>query len=187
MLALKKHVQILFLLLILIFIHLATSKCENQKDFDELNQQVKDQKIEILALKSCTDVLYKKHGYFVASKNLNYFHAEELCKKFDSHLPYKRAKTLTDRNKIAKMLANKDWSNINGTFWIGLKKGNEGKFLWLNDEAVDNTKVGWMNGEPNNAKNDENCVHTNFNKNANHEINDEKCNMMFTVVCEKKC
>ena len=80
--------------------------------------------------------------------------------------------------------------------WIGLYRKADNKFYWIDDTPLAGQYSAWMSGEPNNAKLDENCVHT-YNHMKNKvpgKWNDEECNFSKAshyrsapvVLCQKK-
>jgi hypothetical protein len=73
----------------------------------------------------------------------------------------------------------------NHLYWIGLTaEQNEGDFVWSStNESV--TFTDWNEGEPNNNRGHENCVHLELGR-LNRRWNDRQCNSSFLfALCQK--
>ena len=74
----------------------------------------------------------------------------------------------------------------NDDVWIGLSDiEREGHFKWLDGVLAAN--VGWVDGEPNDYDNNEDCVHINLGgRFLPNTINDIPCSAAVHALCEKK-
>ena len=71
---------------------------------------------------------------------------------------------------------------INGDYWVGLTdEAKEGEWRWVNGELAMRNQTSWRNGEPNNAKNNENCG---LFYSSDALINDVPCSLGFSGICE---
>ncbi|KAK5984279.1 hypothetical protein GCK32_014099 [Trichostrongylus colubriformis] len=121
----------------------------------------------------------KGAGTYVAyRKRLTWDQARDFCMEHESHLPVIRSE---EENNRVYEFAKKAFAHDNPHFfWIGLRRSGS-SWKWVDDSVPTYTK--WALNQPDNYRNNENCVHM-FLKNADRHWNDHPCNFKSFFVCQ---
>ncbi|XP_017542522.1 macrophage mannose receptor 1-like [Pygocentrus nattereri] len=134
----------------------------------------------------CGVSAYVPHRYHFVNESKNWTEAQSYCRQ-----------NYTDLATISKM---EEMKKLNATLnekarsfvWIGLDRGDTGKWLWsLADESFykgEDTYRNWNSGEPNNLGRNQYCVAMNKEPGTinNGTWTDEECDKQYTFVCFDK-
>ncbi|XP_067877338.1 hepatic lectin-like isoform X2 [Heterodontus francisci] len=121
----------------------------------------------------------------------NWIHFNESCYYFSTKADtWKNSKlycTLRESNLLVINTAEEQYfltlESENKRFWIGLHdQENEHVWQWVDGTDYERTLTFWNEGEPNNAGNTEDCVHTD----DGGKWNDNSCSAKFLWICELK-
>ncbi|KAI4886795.1 hypothetical protein NFI96_013288 [Prochilodus magdalenae] len=120
----------------------------------------------------CGVSAYVPHRYHFINETKNWTEAQNYCRQ-----TYTDLATISNMEDMMKLKATlNDKANI--SIWIGLYRGNIGKWLW--SLAVGDTYRNWNSGEPNNAAGNEYCVAM-YSKVGTWL--DESCSKLYAFVC----
>ncbi|CAK8681517.1 unnamed protein product [Clavelina lepadiformis] len=128
-------------------------------------------------IKYTTDYGTEKCYAFIDAYTFGWAYAEKNCTEKGGHLVAIHSQ---DENFLLLSRATRTFAT---TFWIGLKDtaGLDGRsFTWADGSILD--YVNWVDGEPNNFEDQEDCaeMHTNSG-----QWNDDNCGIMNNFICEK--
>ncbi|XP_078392945.1 CD209 antigen-like protein 2 isoform X1 [Cetorhinus maximus] len=117
--------------------------------------------------------VHNHHCYKFSTDKVNWDSAKQQCESQNTHLIV--INTEQEQNFIKKSIENNP-----GDYWIGLTdRESEGNWKWVDGSPVSFTK--WYQGEPNNAKGNENCAII-----RSADWNDVSCTDHFPFICEKR-
>jgi len=178
----KPNKTFYFILCFVILFQLTVEEC-SISSLESLQNDIYNQNYEIKRFEACFWYNISNKGYFFDSSPRNYSEAEELCNYYDAVIAHSNVKSVKDRRYLLEVLGI---NKTNTRFWMPLSKTN-GSFFWPDQQIVNDTDIGWMNGEPNDSGGDENCVHTNYKMNSIQDINDVPCSFHEPTICEITC
>ncbi|XP_034636017.1 E-selectin-like isoform X1 [Trachemys scripta elegans] len=115
--------------------------------------------------------------YHYSEKNMTYKLAEKWCRKH-----YTNMVAIQNKEEIAHLNA---FLPFNPTYyWIGIRKiDNEWTWVGTRKRLTEEAK-NWAQGEPNNRKNDEDCVEIYIKRDRDAgKWNDERCNKQKVALC----
>ncbi|XP_036420723.1 macrophage mannose receptor 1-like isoform X1 [Colossoma macropomum] len=158
---------------------------KQRKSFSEMDQTW----ISIILLLSavCGVSAYVPHQYIFVNENKTWTEAQSYCRQ-----NYADLATINNMEEMKKLNStlNKLKDALNISVWIGLVRGDAGKWLWSladgNFHRDGDTYRNWRSGEPDNGVNrDEYCVAM---LKDNGTWFDVQCKKLYTFVCynEKK-
>ncbi|XP_067828921.1 C-type lectin domain family 10 member A-like [Heptranchias perlo] len=111
--------------------------------------------------------------YFFSTQKGSWEFAKQQCSSKNSHLLV--INNVEERNFIGGITQS--------DYWIGLNDvANKRNWQWIDGTSYSLTPKFWANGEPNNAGNNEDCVHIT----EKGEWNDHKCSSEFQWICEQQ-
>ncbi|XP_062865235.1 uncharacterized protein LOC134327083 [Trichomycterus rosablanca] len=163
---------------------------EERKQLERRYQILKEEKVEIInnfknlterntkLLRTYEDVL-KKFGW--KEFGTSYYYISTVVKTWAESRQYCRERG-ADLVIINSREEQEFMKNLNIDTWIGLSdKLSEGGWKWVDGSAL--TTEFWMNGEPNNAGN-EDCAVLNVLSGAPNNWNDVSCSSRNKLICE---
>jgi hypothetical protein len=122
----------------------------------------------------------RRHGsseYVLCSDSRSWPDARGRCRDFDMDL------TRLEGPAEASWLHGEAVALHNRDYWIGLSDiDDEGTFVWVGDHPLEFDL--WNDGEPNNARNNEDCAHA---WSRTGLWNDGNCSNRLAFVCEAEC
>ncbi|KAL6481105.1 hypothetical protein MHYP_G00091850 [Metynnis hypsauchen] len=129
----------------------------------------------------CGVSAYVPHRYHFVNGSKNWTEAQSYCRQ--NYTDLATINNMEEMKKLNSTLNDKARSFV----WIGLNRGDTGKWLWsLADESFyreGDTYRNWNSGEPNNARGNEYCVAM---KRDTGTWIDENCDQSYTFVCFDK-
>ena len=70
--------------------------------------------------------------------------------------------------------------------WLGITDtATEGRFLWVDGDPFNAGDFAWVKNNPDNRRNNEDCVHINLPNHEDNAANDLRCNANVHGLCEK--
>ncbi|XP_048051413.1 C-type lectin domain family 4 member E-like isoform X2 [Megalobrama amblycephala] len=116
----------------------------------------------------------KKSVFFISNESKNWSDSRQYCRDRGTDL------VIIDTEEKQRLIS----SFIKETVWIGLSDiENEGNMKWVDNSPL---KQGfWIEGEPNNLAEDENCIELIPEKPTLNNWNDLPCSYTIKWICEK--
>ena len=83
---------------------------------------------------------------------------------------------------VYRILKDLNIGKVSDRFWIGLDdKNHENNWYWIDGKKAIEEETNWNNGEPNNARNNENCAEVIIRV---FKFNDKNCEKELFALCE---
>lgn len=123
-----------------------------------------------------------KHYLINVAVTMNWFEAALYCRTFDSDLAV--IESQAEMNALGFYLTTND-GHVGKYFWLGVTDlAEEGKFMSFRDGRP-MLYAKWSGGQPDNAGNNEDCVHL-WAINNIFEMNDNVCTVKAYAICEMR-
>ncbi|XP_017312148.1 P-selectin isoform X2 [Ictalurus punctatus] len=131
---------------------------------------------QLLLYLCLTSVLVRSWTYTYSNQTMSWIQAKEWCENHTQILMF--IQNEEDNNYLKDNLPK-----IKPYYWIGLRK-TEDNWTWLGTAKMLEGNGYWSDNEPNNKKQDEDCVEIQINTwNSNGKWNDEKCTKQKHALC----
>ena len=104
---------------------------------------------------------------------------QEECQQLGANLPV--IKSATENEFLLSFVEDK------GESWLGMEAANgDNDFKWLDGASVAETFSAWAHGEPNYPGVDENCAYMYVTGGKEGEWNNNPCDQLHHIVCQKQ-
>ncbi|XP_076424068.1 C-type lectin domain family 4 member A-like, partial [Peromyscus maniculatus bairdii] len=120
---------------------------------------------------------FSSHCYFISTDSASWSESEEKCSSMGAHLMVIHSQE--EQDFITKTLDSQ------AAYYIGLSDAGHRQWRWVDQTPYNESATFWHPGEPNNDKNNEECVVIRH-LSSKWDWNDIPCNCMRKSVCQMK-